>query len=104
MSEWDDWFDDDTVPPAVAKTFPGATRIPTTDEMDGLFTPEDRADKHKVMAQCQSCNEWTQIEVWKPPLPCFNCGQKNYDSTSFTSLRTFNPHNKRTAKGYKKKR
>lgn len=92
------------VPPEVAKVFPGAHTIPTTDEMDGIFTAEDKANKYKVMLQCQGCNEWTENEQWKPPTPCHNCGGKSYDPTSATSLRTWNPSTKRIAKGYKKKR
>lgn len=104
MSEWDDWFLEDDVPEGIAKAIPGATRIPTTEEMDGIFTEEDRRNKNKVMLQCQGCNEWTENETWKPPVPCHNCGGKNYDPTSATSLRTFNPNTKRVAKGYKRKR
>ncbi len=40
----DDWFADPT-PEGITKIFPGATTIPTTDEMDGIFTAEDRANK-----------------------------------------------------------
>lgn len=91
------------VPEEIAKVFPGAHKIPTTDEMDGLFTAEDKANKYKIMLQCQACNEWTQNEQWQPPVPCSNCGQKKYDPTSATSLRTFDPRKKRKVKGLKKR-
>ena len=86
----DDWFTD-PAPAEITKVVPGATIIPTTDKMDGLFTAEDKANKHKVMMQCNSCGEWTQNEVWQPPAPCTGCGSKQYDPTSTISLRTFNP-------------
>lgn len=104
MSGFDDWLDEEPAPESITKVWAGAVKVPTTDEMDGIFTAEDKANKNKVMLQCTKCNEWTQNEAWKPPVPCTGCGAKQYDPTSATSLRTFNPTTKRVAKGYKKKR
>ena len=92
-----------SVPENISRIIPGAEVVPTTDEMDGLFTQEDKANKYKVMAQCQSCNAWTELEQRGPPIPCSGCGAKRYDPTSYTSLRSFNPDRKRVARGYKKK-
>ena len=90
------------VPPEVNRVFPGSTPVVTTDEIDGLFDADDKANRHKLMAQCKSCNEWTQIEQWKSPPACQGCGSKDYDPTSYTSLRSFNPATKRISKGYKR--
>lgn len=78
-------------------------RPPTTEEMDGLITDEDKANKHKVMAQCKNCNKWTQQSIEdrsQPYRPCYNCGEVSYDIQSIKSLRTFNPltDNKRKVK------
>lgn len=69
-------------------------RPPTTDEMDGLITDEDKANKYKIMLQCASCNKWTKQDIEdrsKPYKPCHNCEAIAYDITSGKSLRTYNP-------------
>lgn len=70
------------------------TRVPTTDEMDGLYSEEDKRNRNKVVYQCRSCKQWTQHDhvplktVYKP---CHSCGKVNYDATSIKSLRSYNP-------------
>lgn len=71
--------------------------------MDGLFTLEDIANKDKVWVQCRACTKWTvqTIDLTHLPqdyLPCSNCSKDDYDPTSATSLRTYNPLNKRKVK------
>lgn len=80
----------------------------TTDQMDGLLTPEDILNRNKVVIQCMECNKWT-VHTYIPgkPVehhPCDNCGAEHYDSTSMKSFRTYNPQtdNKRRPKAAKK--
>lgn len=80
-------------------------RIPTTYEMDGLFTEEDIKNRHTVVFQCTNCRKWTQHKNWIPGIgnrhvPCIGCGLTTYDSRSIQSLRTYNPlvDNKRKPK------
>jgi hypothetical protein len=78
--------------------------VPTTAEMDGLLTQEDMRNRFKVVMQCKNCKKWTTMNHPEPMkteiIPCEGCGQKNYDSTSIKSLRTYNPltDNKRKPK------
>lgn len=66
--------------------------VPTTFEMDGLYTEEDIRNRHQVMLQCIDCRSWTQhdIEHGLKHKPCSNCGNTNYDWKSLKSKRTFN--------------
>lgn len=71
-------------------------RVPTTYEMDGLFTEEDIKNKDVVVFQCRSCRKWTPHkltahDVWFDYVPCQHCGEVNYDMSSIKSLRTYNP-------------
>lgn len=81
------------------------TKIPTTFEMDGLFTEEDIKNRYTVMFQCKICKKWTRHDNWitgekNEYKPCSSCGAISYDSTSIKSLRTYNPltDNKRKVK------
>lgn len=71
----------------------------TTDEMDGLFTEKDIAQKYLVYLQCRKCTKWTSMDYREPHKRCMECGADEYDSTSMISARTFNPLNKRKIKG-----
>lgn len=74
-------------------------RIPTTLEMDGLISEKDIQDRHKIMFQCRPCTKWTlQSTLEKAKKPCQYCGATDFDQTSGTSLRTYNPFNKRKPK------
>lgn len=69
-------------------------KVPTTAEMDKLFTVEDMRNRFKAMIQCISCSTWNEIDHGKNFLikpPCTNCGEINYDGASIRSLRTWNP-------------
>ena len=84
--------------------------IPTTAEMDGLYTQDDMRYRNKVVFQCTKCNKWTAHENWvaggnNKYLPCSNCGEKAYDHSSIKSFRTYNPDvdNKRRAAAKRKR-
>lgn len=68
--------------------------VPTTAEMDGLFTQEDMRNRFHVMFQCKLCKKWTRHDHWDKTnrhIPCVHCGETSYDATSIKSLRTYNP-------------
>lgn len=68
--------------------------IPTTAEMDGLLTQEDMRQRHTMVFQCQKCNKWTTHKDYilnRKQLPCSNCGETAYDSSSMKSVRTYDP-------------
>lgn len=83
--------------------------IPTTAEMDGLYTVEDMRNRDTMVFQCMSCNKWTAHKKWvsgkSKHVPCGNCGEINYDPSSIKSIRCYNPDtdNKRRAKAAVKK-
>ena len=77
--------------------------IPTTAEMDKLFTQEDMRNRHTAILQCRKCRNWTiQIDylINRTFIPCSGCGETGYDDESIKSLRTYNPDvdNKRKIK------
>lgn len=81
------------------------SRIPTTYEMDGLFTEDDIKNRYTVVFQCSLCKKWTTHYNWMPGernqhKPCMGCGEIRYDARSIKSLRTYNPltDNKRKIK------
>lgn len=97
----------DTRPEVIKKVWPES--VVTTDVAMGILTDEDRADKYNVYAQCQDCAKWTYIEGSAEThghhtdgATCSHCGSPNFDPTSVTSKRTFNPAIRRAPKGYKK--
>jgi predicted nucleic-acid-binding Zn-ribbon protein len=67
--------------------------IPTTAEMDKLFTVEDMRNRFWVMIQCEKCKEWNKVK--KSALiistPCTKCGSDRYDGASIRSIRTWTP-------------
>ena len=86
---------------------------PTTDQMDGLFTDEDIAEKYNAYAQCNKCFGWTYIIGTRESYgmitsvgTCEHCGEHSFDPQSVISKRTFSPENakRRVPKGIKKKR
>ena len=70
----------------------------TTDEMDKLFTPDDVKYRYVAWMQCRKCTKWTTQDMRKDTRPCSNCGLNEFDPTSATSPRSFNPSNKRKVK------
>lgn len=77
----------------------------STEEMDGIFTDEDRKNKDTVVFQCKNCRKWTVHKNWisgehNRYLPCEHCSKTDYDMRSIKSLRTYNPvtDNKRKIK------
>lgn len=77
--------------------------IPTTLEMDKIFSEKDRENRHKCMFQCRECSKWTLQDMQESSptrlkKPCQYCGKNNFDPTSGTSLRSHNPFSKRKPK------
>jgi hypothetical protein len=73
--------------------------IPTTFEMDSIFTEQDIRNKDTVMLQCRNCSKWTQQNMDdKELVNCEHCGVYDYDPTSAMSLRTWTPQLKRKVK------
>lgn len=70
----------------------------TTDEMDGLLTPEDVARKYSCFIQCVHCTKWTPVDSRKKDYICQHCNSSKFDTQSIISARTFNPLNKRKIK------
>lgn len=73
----------------------------TTAQMDGLLTPKDIATRNNCHVQCQGCEKWTPVVAtgtffeWSANLRCGHCGGREFDPTSLTSDRTFNPKTRR---------
>lgn len=86
---------------------------PTTEEMDGLYTEEDIAEKYNAYAQCKRCSGWTYIHGSRESYgrlsvigTCEHCGSNDFDPQSVVSKDSFNPEiaKRRVPKGIKKKR
>jgi rRNA maturation endonuclease Nob1 len=73
-------------------------KMKTTFEMDGLLTPEDVARRHSVFMQCRGCSKWSKTDSRLDHHTCEHCGGTDFDPTSITSERTFNPLTKRKVK------
>lgn len=96
MSEWDDWLQEDDVPEAIATVFPGAKRVPTTDEMDHT-TPEER---YKLVVLCADCNEWHHFTGSKERFSQTDgekcqCGSTRFVGRTLISERTWKPDTKK---------
>lgn len=76
--------------------------IPTTLEMDGLFTEEDIKDRFFVMKPCIDCGKFTKQDTRKPDERCACGGEMTKNSTYYASLRTYRPDRKITAADRKK--
>lgn len=72
--------------------------IPTTDEMDGIFTEEDKKNRYNAYIQCVQCYKWTFVigtpetyGMLSSHATCEHCGSSQMDSRSVISKRTFDP-------------
>ena len=66
----------------------------TTEQMDGIFTEEDRQKKGIIVLQCRDCKKWTEMRhepLVNDFINCATCGGKNYDRSSLKSVTTYNP-------------
>lgn len=68
------------------------SKVPSTFDMDGLFTEEDIVNRYRVMRRCMGCDLWVEQDSRDDNHPtCQGCGHNKFDPRSTTSLRTFNP-------------
>lgn len=77
--------------------------IPTTAEMDKLFTVEDMRNRFFAMILCNSCDTWNKVPLGKDIItrpPCTKCESTNYDGETIMSVRSWSPE---LAKKRKKK-
>lgn len=66
--------------------------VPTTAEMDGLFTKEDMRTRFDIVFQCVHDNKWKLHANFNGTyLPCDTCGNTDYDTLAGKSYRTYNP-------------
>ncbi len=66
--------------------------IPTTAEMDGLFTVEDMRNRFDLVFQCINDGKWKLHPSFDGKYkPCDTCGGTNYDSGGGKSYRSYNP-------------
>ncbi len=77
-------------------------KAPTTFEMDGLFTPGEIADRHRVMMQCSKCLKYTEQDNSSEGRsrtyePCEYCKSLSFVINSTISVRTYNPNKKKAA-------
>lgn len=78
-------------------------KVPTTFEMDGLYTEEDIANRFFVMKPCIECGKYTKQDVRVDNVPCQYCGGDMAIASNYCmSIRTFNPSKKLTAADRKK--
>lgn len=68
----------------------------TTDEMDGLFTDEDKANRYNMYYQCtkKGCFKWNFIKgdgirTSLPTIACNLCGGTKFDTEHALSQRSF---------------
>lgn len=82
--------------------------IPTTAEMDGLYTIEDMRGRFDIVMQCVHDNKWKLHPKYDGThLPCDTCGNTQYDTGGAKSYRSYNPetdNKKRVSAKIKKKR
>lgn len=72
-------------------------KIPTTFEMDGLFTEKDIADRHFVMKPCTECAKYSKHKIGEND-PCPYCnGKIGVNGRYWFSLRTWKGDKKLTA-------
>ena len=64
--------------------------VPTTLEMDGLFTEKDIKDRFTVMKPCIECGKYTAQNIALDNKPCQYCkGDMAISSTHWYSVRTW---------------
>jgi hypothetical protein len=79
--------------------------VVSTEQMDGLLTDKDLADRYKAQIQCRRCGKWTLTDIRSDENICNNttkgiyCGANDFDVTSVTSKRSFNSATKRKVRG-----
>jgi uncharacterized paraquat-inducible protein A len=83
MSEWDDWLN----PPAALQPWEDPM---SAAYMDGIRTEEDYLNMRRMMMQCKGCTKWSEQEL-NQKTHCPHCNGTDFDISSTTSLRSFNP-------------
>lgn len=77
--------------------------VPTTLEVDRIFTQIDMLDRFYVMKPCIDCGKYTEQDTRKEDKPCQYCGgSMGIASTYWASLRTYKEGRKLTAADRKK--
>lgn len=77
--------------------------VPTTLEMDGLFTEEDIKNRFFVMKPCTVCLRYSKHDIRRPLQNCPYCNNKmGINGRYWYSIRTYNIHKKLTASDQKK--
>lgn len=77
--------------------------VPTTMEMDGLFTEEDIKNRFFVMKPCIDCGQYSKQDSREDNKKCPFCqGELGKVSSYWSSLRTYRPGRKITATDRKK--
>lgn len=77
--------------------------IPTTFEMDGLFTQEDIDNRFYVMKPCTECLKYSQHDIREKTKDCPYChGMMGINGRYWYSLRTYNMNKRLTATDQKK--
>lgn len=79
------------------------TKVPSTLEMDGIYTEDDVANHFFVMKPCVDCGKYTKQDTRNNDKPCMYCGgAMGIASNYWASLRTYRPNRKITAADRKK--
>lgn len=66
-------------------------KIPTTLEMDGIFTEEDKANRFYVIRTCLDCGGYTKADIRADKLRAYSCAickGPRYDYKTQNSIRT----------------
>lgn len=77
--------------------------IPTTFELDGLFTDIDISNRFLIMKPCVSCLKYSKYDVREKTIDCQFCHSKiSINGRYWYSIRTWNPSKKITPSEKKK--
>ena len=78
------------------------SKIPTTPEMDRIYTEEDIANRHFVMKPCVDCSKFTKQDLRTEDKLCVCGGRLSRNGRYWSSVRTWKPSKKLSAADQKK--